>query len=196
MSLNKRPIVLASGSPRRKQLLEEAGFTITVSPVNADETYPENLAINEVAEFICSKKTAEARQYLTEDNIIITADSIVVLGQKIFGKPSDRNDAIRILAHLSGKKHTVYTGVQITDKHKTISFTGSSNVYFREFTYEEIEWYIDRFKPYDKAGSYAVQEWVGLCKISAIEGSYANIMGLPADLVYEGLKHFEGALLF
>ncbi|NOT37909.1 MAG: septum formation protein Maf [Saprospiraceae bacterium] len=192
--LNVRKIILASGSPRRKQLLEEAGFGISAVSLDVDETFDASMPLHEVAEFLAIRKAEYAKSLLQNNEIIITADSVVVLQDKIFNKPSDFQEAYRMLAFLSGKKHTVYTGVCIFDKVKTISFTGVSHVYMRDLNDEEIRWYIEKYKPYDKAGSYAVQEWIGLCKISAIEGTYSNIMGLPTDLVYEALRNFDGAL--
>ena len=194
--INRRKIILASGSPRRKLLLEEAGFYFDVKPMDIDETFDVAMPVEQVAEFLANKKADAAKSILQDDEILLTADSVVVLQDKIYNKPIDFNDAYRILAFLSGKKHTVYTGVCIMDQQKKISFTGASQVYMRELSDGEVRWYIDQYKPYDKAGSYAVQEWVGLCKISSIEGSYANIMGLPTDLVYEALKHFDKALFF
>lgn len=193
--IDQRKIILASGSPRRRSLLTEAGFNFESISLDIDESFPEELALNEVAEFLANKKADASIQYIQDQEIIITADSVVVLNDKIFNKPQDFKEAYRMLAFLSGKKHTVYTGVCLIDKSKRLSFTGTSQVYMRDLTDQEIRWYIENYKPYDKAGSYAVQEWIGLCKISSIEGSYANIMGLPTDLVYEGLKHFHGALL-
>ncbi|MEP7196244.1 MAG: Maf family protein [Saprospiraceae bacterium] len=194
--INQRKIILASGSPRRKSLLEEAGFWFDVHPLDVDESFDSAQSVESVAEYLANKKADMATHLILGDEIILTADSVVVLDNKIYNKPVDFQDAYRILAHLSGKKHTVYTGVCLMDKHKRFSFTGKSEVYMRELNDAEVRWYINQYKPYDKAGSYAVQEWIGLCKISAIEGSYANIMGLPTDLVYEGLRNFEGAIVF
>ncbi len=194
--INKRKIILASSSPRRQQLLSEAGFWFEVHPVPFNEVIPEGTPTWLAAQHIAEEKALSASSLIKDDHILLTADSIVVLQDKVFGKPEDFKHAYHMLASLSGKKHLVHTGVCLKDHEKTISFTGTSEVYFREFTHEEINWYLHTCKPYDKAGSYAVQEWVGLCKISHIGGSYANIMGLPTDLVYEGLKHFDGAISF
>lgn len=193
--INLRKIILASSSPRRKQLMQDAGFWIEVKAFEFVETYPEHLDVSAIAEFIANQKAEEVISTLQSDDILITADSIVVLGNKVFGKPKDASDAYRMLAFLSGKTHYVYTGVCIMDHSKKISFTGKSKVTMRDLNDGEIRWYIEQFKPYDKAGAYAVQEWIGLCKIAEIEGTYSNIMGLPTDLVYESLKHFEGAIL-
>jgi len=194
--VNRRKLVLASGSPRRKQLLEEAGFWFEVRPIDIDESFPSELSVESVASYIAEKKANAAQNFIQGDEILLTADSVVVLGDKIFNKPIDFNDAYRMLAHLSGKTHIVYTGVCLRDKNKELIFTGKSLVSFRDLIDSEVRWYINKYKPFDKAGSYAVQEWIGLCKISNIEGSYANIMGLPTDLVYEALRNFENAISF
>lgn len=196
LPINIRKIILASASPRRKELLEKAGFSIEVKAVDIDESFSEDTPLFFIAEHIAENKAIAAKKFITQDEIIITADSIVVLHDKIFGKPKDRDEAFRTLSFLSGKMHKVYTGVCLMDKEKLIKFTGTSEVFMRPMNKNEIEWYIDTHQPFDKAGAYAVQEWIGLCKISRIEGSYTNIMGLPIDLVYEGLKQFEGALRF
>ncbi|HEX5625389.1 MAG TPA: Maf family nucleotide pyrophosphatase [Saprospiraceae bacterium] len=194
--VNLRKIILASSSPRRKQLLEEAGFWFDSVFVDFDENYPDHLAPFQVAQYLAEEKARSAMPFVQGNDILLTADSIVVLGDRIFGKPADEKEAYLMLATLSGKKHVVYTGVCLRDDSKMISFTGTSEVFFRELNHAEIVWYINQYKPYDKAGSYAVQEWIGLCKISHITGTYANIMGLPTDLVYEGLKSFPGAIAF
>ncbi|HMW40638.1 MAG TPA: Maf family protein [Saprospiraceae bacterium] len=192
--INKRKIVLASGSPRRKSLLEEAGFDIEVMPLDIDETFSEEIPLELVAEHLANRKADAGLHLIADNKILLAADSVVVLGDRIFNKPADFNDAYRMLSFLSGKRHTVYTGVCVADHQRRMSFTGVSQVYMRELIDAEVRWYIEQYKPYDKAGSYAVQEWIGLCKISAIEGSYANIMGLPTDLVYEAIRHFDDAL--
>ncbi|MBK7881685.1 MAG: septum formation protein Maf [Saprospiraceae bacterium] len=192
--INRRKLILASSSPRRKQLLEEAGFWFDVRPIDIDETFPNDMALESVASYIAEKKANAAQNFIQENEILLTADSVVVLGDKIFNKPLDFNDAYRMLAHLSGKTHIVYTGVCLRDQKQELIFTGKSMVSFRELNDSEVRWYINKYKPYDKAGSYAVQEWIGLCKISDIEGSYANIMGLPTDLVYEALRNFDQAI--
>ena len=194
--VNKRKIVLASGSPRRRSLMEEAGFDFEVMPLDIDESFEEHLPLEQVAVHLANRKADAGLHLIEDDKILLTADSVVVLNGRIFNKPADFNEAYRMLAFLSGKKHTVYTGVCIADHQKRLSFTGVSQVFMRELSDAEVRWYIEKYRPYDKAGSYAVQEWIGLCKISAIEGSYANIMGLPTDLVYEAVRHFEGALWF
>jgi septum formation protein len=193
--INNRKIILASSSPRRSQLLRESGFWFETAAFDFDETFPDDMHPGLVAAHIATAKCRMAAHLIQEDHILLTADSVVVLGDRIFNKPQNEKDAYRMLATLSGKTHQVFTGVCLKDSEMEISFSGKSSVSFREFTDSEIRWYIDRYQPYDKAGSYAVQEWIGLCKISNIEGTFANIMGLPTDLVYEGLKHFKNAIL-
>lgn len=194
--INSRKIILASSSPRRKQLLEEAGFWFETVSIPFEEVYPNDMATYHIAEYLAKEKSAVAKNQITGNEILLTADSIVVLGDNVFGKPKDFNEAYKILATLSGKKHLVYTGICLCDHQKSICATGKSEVYFREMNHDEITWYIHQYKPYDKAGAYAVQEWIGLCKISMIHGTYSNIMGLPTDLVYEALRNFEGAIDF
>lgn len=194
-SINRRKIILASSSPRRRLLLEEAGFWFETLSLDFDESFPDELSPPMVASHIATQKAESARHYIQGDDILLTADSVVVLGDRIFNKPKDFKEAYSMLAWLSGKTHQVFTGVCMIAKEQRIEFTGQSSVTFREMSDGELRWYIERYKPFDKAGSYAVQEWIGLCKISRIEGSYANIMGLPTDLVYEALKHFKGALV-
>lgn len=181
-------ILLFSKSPRRKQLLAEAGFSFEVITAEVDESYPDTLEVREVAEYIARKKADAAKDKLTGNEIILTADTIVLLNNKIYEKPIDHADAVRILSELSGKIHEVITGVCLLTKDKFISFSGVSKVHFAELTREEIEFYLNTYQPFDKAGSYGIQEWIGHCKIHKIEGTYANIMGLPVDLVYETIN--------
>lgn len=194
--INLRKIILASNSPRRFQLMQDSGFWFEQRSFDFVESYPDDLPVIKIAQYIAENKSKHAIHSIAPNEILLTADSIVVLNDRVFGKPSDFEEAYTTLAYLSGKKHLVYTGVCLQDHNKKIAFTGISEVYLRPLIHEEICWYIAQYKPYDKAGAYAVQEWIGLCKISHIHGSQANIMGLPTDLVYEGLKAFEGALVF
>ena len=190
MKILQKKIILASNSPRRKLLLTEAGFEIEVRTTEVEETYPANLDVREVAPFLARKKALAARRLLTGEETLLAADSIVLLEDTIFGKPQDREDACRILRTLSGQVHEVITGVCLMDRHREEVFSGVSRVHMQPLTDEEIGYYVDRYQPFDKAGSYAIQEWVGLCKISRIEGTYSNIMGLPMAQVYEQLSRF------
>lgn len=190
--LNKK-IILASKSPRRKNLLEQAGFTIEIKTKEVEEDYPDDLPAALVAPFLAEKKAIACADFLsTENDILLTADSVVILNDIIYGKPTDYEDAFRILRNLSGNMHEVITGVCLLSKNKKKVFSGLSKVYFQPLTDEEIHYYISTCQPYDKAGAYAIQEWIGLCKISKIEGTYSNIMGLPMEDVYRELLKWNG----
>lgn len=190
MQVLKKKIILVSKSPRRRQLLEQAGFHFEVRPQDVPEDYPPELPVAEVAPFLAQKKARASRHILQGDEVLLAADSVVILDGVIYEKPKDRADAQRILGQLSGREHTVITGVCIASQDRERVFAGRSEVSFEPLSAEEIDFYIDTYAPYDKAGSYAVQEWIGLCKIKAIRGTYANIMGLPVDLVYRELMAF------
>lgn len=182
-----RKIILASQSPRRSQLLGQAGFRFEVKTNEVEETYPESLAVEEVPAFLARKKAAAARHFITGGEILLAADSVVILDGEIFGKPRDYDDAFRIIRALSGNTHKVITGVCLMSAEKERVFSGVSKVHMLELSDREIDFYIKNYQPYDKAGAYAIQEWIGLCKIQRIEGTYSNIMGLPVDLVYKEL---------
>lgn len=185
----KKPIILASQSPRRQQLLKEARipYVVKVNPI--DETFPDDMPKAEVATFLAAQKAEAARVFLEDDDdILLTADSTVVMGDIILNKPADAKEAADMLRQISGRMHTVYTGVCLLTLKKKKVFTGISDVYFDPFSEEEIRFYIEQFKPFDKAGSYAIQEWIGLCKSYRIEGTFTNIMGLPIYQVYKELS--------
>ena len=185
--LNKK-IILSSKSPRRKQLLEQAGFTFEIRTKEVEENYPDDLPVSEVAPYLAEKKAIACASFLdTEEAILLAADSVVILNEKIYGKPIDFDDAFQILKELSGNIHEVITGVCLLSKKKKKIFAGHSKVHFQPLSDEEINYYLTTCKPYDKAGAYAIQEWIGLCKISKIEGTYSNIMGLPMEEVYREL---------
>lgn len=195
--LKNKSIILASGSPRRSELLKGAGLEFTIDPeTNFIENNEEGLAPIDVAEFMAKGKSHGFHRKLNNNEILITADTIVICplyksGKEkeiILGKPKDREDAIRMLELLSGVRHTVATGVCIRDNNREIAFTVLSYVWFRDLMRDEIEYYIDNYKPYDKAGSFAVQEWIGYVGISKIEGSVYNVMGLPIQRVYQELE--------
>ncbi|MEY3051767.1 MAG: hypothetical protein RLY31_1552 [Bacteroidota bacterium] len=192
MEILKKKIVLASASPRRSALLAAAGFEcVSVRYAMVDETWPPEMAPEEVPEYLAVKK-AGASAHLLEDptELLVAADSVVILDGRIFGKPVDRPDACRMLAELSGKAHQVVTGVCLLTQNRRHTFRETTKVRFRPVTSEEIEYYVDRYKPYDKAGSYGIQEWLGWCKVEALEGSYANVMGLPVERLYHELNNF------
>ena len=190
MNISKLNIVLGSQSPRRKELLEKMGLSFEVIVTNVDESYDPLMDPKDVAEFLSNKKATALVPRLGPDQVGITADSIVVLDEKIYEKPLDENDAFRILSQLSGKTHTVYTGVTIINKSKRVSFTDETLVHMLPMNDSEIRYYIENYKPYDKAGSYGIQDWVGVCKVGKIEGSYPTVMGLPVHRVYNRLQEF------
>lgn len=184
-----KKIILASNSPRRLELMKMAGLEFTVASKNVDEIHPEGITLNAIPEFLAAKK---AKAFLPEitDEIVIGADTVVILENKIYEKPKDREDAIKMLGALSGKMHEVVTGVCIVSKSKEISFSETTRVYFNALTTNEIEYYVDNYKPFDKAGAYACQEWIGAVGIKKFEGDYFNVVGLPINRVYAELKKF------
>ncbi len=181
-------IILASQSPRRKQLLEwaEIDFDVEVSAV--DETFPTTLPIKEVPVFIARNKAKAVQQKRNDNSIILAADTIVVLNNEVITKPADRNDAIRILQSLSGKKHQVITGVALLRREEEINFADITEVEFHDLTIDQIIFYVDKYNPYDKAGAYAIQEWIGVIGIKSINGDFYNVMGLPVSRVAKALK--------
>jgi septum formation protein len=182
-------IILASQSPRRKQLLEWAEIDFEVQVSNADESFDAEMPSEKVAMYIAHQK-ARAIQHLqgNEDRTIVAADTIVVIDNEILGKPIDRNDAVRILQKLSGNKHQVITGVVILQGTNMVEFFDCTEVEFHSLTQEQIEFYIDKYQPYDKAGAYAIQEWIGVIGIRAIKGDFYNVMGLPVSRVVQALQ--------
>lgn len=188
MDVLKRPIILASKSPRRKQLLSEAGFNFVVKTKDVEEDYPDDIPAGQLAEYLANKKAMACAEFIQNEEVLIAADSIVVLNDVIYEKPKDRTDAVRILTELSGNAHDVITGVCLLTKDKKINFSAISRVFLDPLSADEINYYVDNFKPYDKAGAYAIQEWVGHCKIEKIEGTYTNIMGLPVARIYKYLQ--------
>jgi septum formation protein len=181
-------VILASQSPRRKQLLEQAGIPFEVKVVDTAETFPAGMHIPEIPVHIARQKSAAVAALCSADDIIITADTVVVLDDKIIGKPKDRDDAINILTSLSGRTHRVITGVVIQHNGQEQSFSKETEVHFKPLTNEQIIYYIDGYKPYDKAGAYAIQEWIGAVGIESINGCFYNVMGLPISNVVEVLE--------
>ncbi len=181
-----RPIILASSSPRRQYLMREVGFSFTVEKPDHDESFPVELPLEEVARYLALKKAEQFRKSLTQE-IIITADTVVILHGTILNKPLNRDEAIDMLTRLSGNTHQVITGVCIMSAEKELSFDDTTKVTFKVLTRQEIEFYIDTYKPYDKAGAYGAQDFIGMIAIERIEGSYFNVMGLPIHLVYQHL---------
>lgn len=189
-----RPLILASNSPRRQELLKAAGFTFKVRTKDVDESYPGDIPLQEVAKFLAQKK-AEAYQLDIENEVIITADTIVKLKDAILGKPKDAEEATKMLRALSGTDHEVITGVCIADKNMQVSLDDTTKVYFKTLTTKEIEYYIKHYQPFDKAGAYGIQEWIGMIGIKKIVGSYFNVVGLPVAKIYDVLMNFNSAAL-
>lgn len=188
-------IILASQSPRRKQLLEWAEVSFEIIVADTDESFPENLPVDEIAIHIARNKALAVRTKLLEDfktlhelPPILAADTIVVLQKEIIGKPKDRDDAINILSRLSGNHHKVITGVVILNKEEEIAFADVTDVEFHTLTKAQIEFYVDKYKPYDKAGAYAIQEWIGVVGIKNINGDFYNVMGLPVSRVVKAIN--------
>lgn len=191
-NLKKYNIVLASKSPRRQELLKGIGVDFTILTKDVDESYPSRLPLLEVAPFLSLKKAkAFEDNELPENFMVITADTVVIAENEILGKPKDRDDAFRMLELLSGKTHKVVTGVTVHAKDFTKTFSVISKVAFDNFDNQEIEYYVDNYKPYDKAGAYGIQEWIGYIGVSCVEGSYFNVMGLPTRKLYMVLKNIR-----
>ncbi|MBS1597607.1 MAG: septum formation protein Maf [Bacteroidetes bacterium] len=181
-------IILASQSPRRKQLLEWAEIDFDVVVSESDETYPPDLDVEKIALHIARNKAIAVKEKSSPENIILAADTIVVLENQVINKPKDRSDAIRILSALSGKQHLVITGVVLVKGKKEISFADTTEVLFHQLNQAQIEFYVDKYKPYDKAGAYAIQEWIGVVGIKSIRGDFYNVMGLPVSRVVQCLN--------
>jgi septum formation protein len=182
-------IILASQSPRRKQLLEWAEVPFDILVKETDESYPEYLSIEEIAIHIARNKALAIIHANSITMPVLAADTIVVLQKDIIGKPKDREDAIKILTALSGKQHQVITGVVILHEEKEIAFAETTEVHFHELNVAQIEFYVDNYKPYDKAGAYAIQEWIGVVGIKAVKGDFYNVMGLPVSRVVQALQN-------
>ncbi|MBE9602054.1 Maf family nucleotide pyrophosphatase [Pedobacter sp. MC2016-24] len=180
------PIILASKSPRRQELLKAMGLDFKIVLKDVDESYPADLSPAEIAVYIAEKK-ALAFNDLDADHIVITADTIVAFGPDILGKPADRAEAIAVLTKLSGAVHQVYTGVSINYRGQITSFYDLTEVTFNTLSAAQIIYYVDQYLPYDKAGSYGIQEWIGLVAVEKITGSYTNVMGLPTEKLYKAL---------
>ena len=188
--LKKYELLLASKSPRRQYLLKELGLDFEVRTKEVDESFPDNLKAQEIPLYLCEKKANAFDEELKDNTIVITADTIVWINGQVLNKPENFDDAVRMLKLLSGKMHEVYTGVCLKSKHKTKSFYALTKVYFKTLTQQEIEFYIKNYNPYDKAGAYGAQEWIGYIAIEKIEGTYFNVMGLPIRELYEELLKF------
>jgi len=184
-----RQLILASNSPRRKQLLKETGFDFSVEVIATDESFPKNLPGHEVAAYIATQK-AEMFRGLHPEKLVLTADTVVINGDVILNKPKDHLEAKHMLTSLSGKTHEVVTAVSILADDNIYTISDTAQVTFRILEEKEINLYINRYQPFDKAGGYGIQEWIGMIGIERIEGSYYTIMGLPVHIVYQLLKPF------
>ena len=184
-------IILASKSPRRQELLKQLDISFKLADIiDVDEAYSDKLVGDEIPLFLSQLKAKAYYNKLQLKDILITADTIVWLENKALNKPKNREDAIKMIADLSGNSHKVYTGVTLSSVAKSVSFVSETKVCFKELTYDDIIYYIDKYKPFDKAGAYGIQEWIGYIGITRIEGSYFNVMGLPVQQLYNKLEEF------
>ncbi len=184
-------IILASNSPRRKELLAGLDVDFEVRVIQGiDESYPKELLTKDIAGYISRKKADAYRDLISDDDLVITADTIVVLNGEVMGKPSDEEEAACMLHKLSGRTHQVITGVTLTTLKRQLSFSVETDVTFRTLSDEEITYYVSHYRPMDKAGAYGIQEWIGHVGVTGINGSYFNVMGLPVQRIYEALKTF------
>ena len=191
MVRNPYHIILASNSPRRKELLAGLDLQFEVRVLeDIDESYPNDLPTQKIAEFISKKKADAYVQTIADDELVITADTVVILGDEVMGKPHGEADAKRMLGELSGRTHQVTTGVTLSTRERQMSFSVVTNVTFKQLSSDEIDYYVRTYHPIDKAGAYGIQEWIGYIGVTALEGSYFNVMGLPVQRIYEALKTF------
>ncbi len=190
INLNGKHLILASQSPRRRALLSELNIPFTTKVADIDESFPAHLKREEIPLYLAEQKALAMKKDLLENDILITADTIVWQGEKAVNKPLDREDAFRMIENLSGKMHEVFTGVQILSLQKQVQFFSETKVYFSELSPAEIDFYIDTYQPFDKAGAYGIQEWIGYIGVEKIEGSFFNVMGLPVHQLYQHLKAF------
>ena len=188
--LNDFELVLASASPRRRQLMEEAGFRFTTAVIEYDEKWPAGLTGRAIAEFLANGKADSYKETPGPDTVLITADTVVWCRQTYLGKPADKEEAVKFLKLLSGCSHEVITGICLSDSIRRHTFSVSTSVTFRKLEEEEIRYYIDNFSPLDKAGAYGIQEWIGLRGITRIDGSYYNVVGMPVSELYTELLAF------
>ena len=184
-------IILASNSPRRKELLSGLDIPFEVRVIEGiDESYPDSLPTQSIAEYISRKKAMAYRAMIAPDELVITADTVVILGDEVMGKPKDDADACRMLHALSGRTHQVITGVTLTTRERQTSFSVETGVSFKQLSDQEIDYYVSHYHPLDKAGAYGIQEWIGHIGVTGMQGSYFNVMGLPVQRIYEALKTF------
>lgn len=187
-NIAKYNLILGSGSPRRFELLEQLKLPFQVIVSRAEEIYPPDLPIEEVPAYLSELKANDLKRLLTDDDLLITSDTLVFYNEEILGKPTDDYEAQLMLLKLSGNKHTVVTAITICVNNKMVTLSDSTEVYFSDISEEEANWYVSNCEVLDKAGAYGVQDWIGMCKIDKIEGSHYNIMGLPMHLLYRMLQ--------
>lgn len=186
-----KKIILASNSPRRRELLAGLDLDFEVKVIKGiDESYPETLAPDKVAQYIAAKKADAYVPAIHEDDLVITADTVVIVDNDILGKPHDESEAKAMLRRISGRSHQVVTGVCLVTKDKRREFSVSTDVTFRSLSESEIDYYVSHYRPFDKAGAYGIQEWIGYVGVTALNGSYFNVMGLPVQRIYSELQHF------
>jgi septum formation protein len=185
-------LILASASPRRRDLMEEAGFNFRTGTIDYDEIWPANLRGREIAEFLATGKSGAWKEQLQPCQILITADTVVWCHETILGKPADNDEAMQFLRLLSGCRHEVITALCLRDSTRSHTFSVTTSVTFRKLEEEEISYYVRHFRPLDKAGAYGIQEWIGLRGIQRIEGSYYNVVGMPVSDLYDALLRFTG----
>lgn len=186
-------LILASNSPRRRELLAGLGLEFEVRVIkDIDETYPPELPVEQIPVYISGQKAQAYQQYIKDDELVITADTVVIVGKEVLGKPHDHEEACEMLRMISGRTHQVITGVCLTSRtiHRTLSV--STDVTFKSLSEQEIAYYVDKYKPYDKAGAYGIQEWIGYIGVTALQGSYFNVMGLPVQRIWQELIDIYG----
>ncbi|GAB2999481.1 Maf-like protein [Cyclobacterium sediminis] len=188
MKIIDKTIILSSNSPRRQQLLKDLGFSFEVKTMHTDESFPSDMEAKQVASFLAEKKANTFLPHLKPDQVLITADTIVIANQSILNKPQNKEEAIKMIHAINGRSHLVVTGVCIADTKQKTTFYDQTEVTFSQLNEEEIAYYVHTFKPFDKAGAYGIQEWIGMVGIDSIKGSYYNVMGLPVNLLYKTLK--------
>ena len=186
-----KKIILASNSPRRRELLAGLDLDFEVKVIKGiDESYPETLAPDKVAQYIAAKQADAYPPPTHEDDLVITADTVVIVDNDILGKPHDESEAKAMLRRISGRSHQVVTGVCLVTKDKRREFSVSTDVTFRSLSESEIDYYVSHYRPFDKAGAYGIQEWIGYVGVTGLNGSYFNVMGLPVQRIYSELQHF------
>lgn len=188
--LSNYNIILASGSPRRQQFLKDLGLHFTLKVKDIDEVYPKYLHGSEITDYLAELKATAFEDELKENDLLITADTIVRFRGKVLGKPKDKNDAVKMLNELSGQVHEVISSIALTTKDKQKIFNDTTEVYFKELSSDEINYYIENYHPYDKAGAYGIQEWLGFIAVEKLEGSYFNVMGFPVHKFYKEIIDF------